>query len=469
VTQREGLPLKSASGSALRWFLVCELLCVSGFSASLGLGNTRLALVFLLGPFQVLAWLIALHDSSYALALFAALLPAAGMELLPTPYHRYVYFPAALILFFVVTRGFLANGRGIGRQTLDRLDTIPLALVGVSLVLATANAVVHGWARGDLWLQAVLLVEAMVLLYFFAVAPMTTTQVRTIILAFCFTLSATVIIARLLSILGGGSETLIGGIVSKGGLNVLGAFLSCGAALLLGVSLQADKASTRVIMLLCMAVVLITLILTKSRGAWFGFGAAVLYALLRVRSGWLWTVVVLSVLVLLGVGSLRHVLLSRAGETSEGDPSFLGRVILWSYAWKIIKANWLFGVGFDNFRYVKHFYGYPGNVWWIVRFHSHNIILEMLADLGVVGFIGCCWLYVRTLVRLDRVVRAKSPDRWALALGLGAALVAYGAHGLFDFVAWHYGALALLAVLLGLGINAGHLDSSAAATRGRVV
>lgn len=460
--------MKLASSSALRWFLVCELLCVSGFSAFLGLGNTRLALIFLLGPFQVLAWLIALQDSSYALALFVALLPAAGVELLPTPYHRYVYFPAAIILLFVVTRGFLADGRAIGRKTLDRLDTIPLALLGVSLVLATANAVVHGWARGDLWLQAVLLVEVMVLLYFSAVAPVTPKEVRSIILAFCFTLTATVIMARLLSILGGGSETLIGGITSKGGLNVLGAFLSCGAALLLGVSLRAEKASTRVIMLFCMAVVLSTLILTKSRGAWLGFGAAVLYALLRVRSGWLWTVVVLAVLVLLGVGSLRHILLSRAGETSEGDPSFVGRLVLWSYAWKVIKTNWLFGVGFDNFRYVKHFYGYPGSVWWIVRFHAHNIFLEMLADLGVVGFTGFCWLFVRTFIRLDRVVRAKVPDREALALGLGAALVAYAAHGLVDFVVFHYGALALLAVVLGLGINVSRPDSSAAASRGHV-
>lgn len=461
--------MKLVSGAALRWFLVCELLCVSGFLAFLGLGNTRLALVFLIGPFQVLAWLVAFKDSSYALALFAALLPAAGLELLPISYQRFVYFPMTILLLFVVTRGFPANGRSIERKSLDRLDTIPLVLLGASLVLATANAVVHGWTRGDLWLQAVLLVEVMVLLHFFAVAPATMTEVRTIILAYCVTLSVSIVAVRLLSVLGGGWGPLLGGITSKGGLNVLGTFVSCGAALLLGAFLQADKASTRIMMLLCMAVVLSTLILTKSRGAWFGFGAAVLYAFLRVRSGWLWTVAVLAALLLLGVGQLREVLLSRAGETSEGDPSFLGRVVLWAYAWMAFKTNWLFGVGFDNFRYVKHFYGYPGPIWWIIRFHAHNIFLEMLADLGVIGFTGFCWLYARTLIRLDRVVRAKSPDRWALALGLGAALVAYAAHGLFDFVAWHSGALALLFALLGLGIRMGRLSSPAVAPRGRAV
>jgi O-antigen ligase len=151
---------------------------------------------------------------------------------------------------------------------------------------------------------------------------------------------------------------------------------------------------------------------------------------------------------------------SRAGETSEGDASFIGRVVLWAYAWMIFKANWLIGVGFDNFRYVKHFYGYPGQISMEMPFHAHNIFLETLVDLGIVGFIGFCWLSVRTLFRLDRLVRAKSPDRWTLALGLGAALVTYGAHGLFDNVLWHYGALTLFGVLLGLGIRVSRLSAN---------
>jgi O-antigen ligase len=450
--------LRPASTTALRWFLVLELLSVSGFLAFLGLGNMGLALLFLFGPFQALAWLAAFKGSSYVLILFVALLPAAGLELLPVPYHRYVYFPMTVLTLFVVTRSFLADGGGIGREPLDRLDTIPLALLVVSLVLSTANALVHGWTQVAFWQQVALLAEAIVFVYFFSVVPTTTGEVRTIVLTFCVFLSAAIVAVRLVSVLAGGLGAQLGGITNKGGLNVFGTFLSCGAALLLGVFLQTDKASTRTIMLLCVAVVLSTLVLTRSRGAWFGFGAAVVYALLRARSGWLWTVVVLAVLLLLGVGSLREILVSRAGETSEGDPSFLGRVALWAYAWKVIKSNWLLGVGFNNFRYVKHFYGYPEPLWTTIRFHAHNIFLEMLVDLGVIGFVGFCWLYVRTMFHLDRVVRARTPDRWALALGLGAALIAFAAHGLIDFVAWQYGALALLSMLLGLGINLCRLD-----------
>jgi len=454
--------------AGLRWFLVCELLCVGGFFAFLGLGNTRLALVSLLGPFQVLAWVVALKDSSYALALFAALLPAAGIELLPAPYRQYVYLPVTILLLVLVTRDFAAGGVGVERRLLDTRDTIPMVLLGASLLLSTASAIGHGWTNENLWNQVMLLVESMAILYFFAIAPRTITEVRNIVLTFCIALSVAVAFARLLSGLGDGSGILVGGITSKGGLNVLGAFLSCGAALLLGILLQTDRMPNRVMLLFLMGVVLSTLVLTKSRGAWLGLGAAVLYALLRVKSSWLRVVVVLAALMLLGVGSLREILLSRASETSEGDPSFLGRVVLWFYAWKVIKTNWLLGVGFDNFRYVKHFFGYPEAMSYSIRFHTHNIFLEMLTDLGILGFVGAGWLYVRTLFRLDRVVRAKGPESWALSLGLGAALLTFGAHGLFDFVIWQSGALSLLGVLLGLGISASRLVQTGTTRAGRV-
>jgi O-antigen ligase len=448
--------LKVASVAALRWF-TCELLCVSGFLVFLALGDSRLALVFLVGPLQVLAWLVAFKDGSSQLVLFAALLPVAGMALLPVPYHRYVYLPVTVFLLFLSAHDPSAAGRIVERASLARRDAVPLALLGASLVLSSASALSHGWTNQNLWIQVVLLVEAMALLYFAAVVPRSVREIQHVILAFCVVLSVVMLAVLLFWLLGAGWGPLLTGITTKGGFNGLGAVLACGVVLLLGVLLQTRKASSRALLLFCMAVVLSVLVLTKSRGAWLGFGAAVVYALLRVRSGRLWTAIVLAVLLLLGVGPLRETLLSRAGQTSEGDPSFLGRVVLWIYAWKVIKANWLLGVGFDNFRYVKHFYGYPEALWYTVRFHTHNVLLEVLADLGVLGFVGVCWLFVRTLVRLDRIVRARRSEAWALALGLAASLVAFAAHGLFDFVLWQYGALSLLGVLLGLGISVSRL------------
>jgi O-antigen ligase len=433
------------------------LLCVAGFLLFLVVGNVGLALLLLLGPFQVLACLFALGSSFNSISLFVAMLPIAGLELLPVFYSRFVYLPLTILLLFVLTRNIPVNDSRVNRRSLSKGDAIPLVLLAASILLSTANAVAHGWTTVAFRQQVALFVEAIILVYFFCVVPTTADEIRKIVIVFCVALSAAIIVAWPAATLVGGSSAILGGITNKGGLNVFGAFLSCGAALMLGVLLRTTRASTRVALLLCLAVVLGTLVLTRSRGAWFGLGVAAVYALSRARSGWLWSVIALAGLLLLGVGQMRDVVTARVGETAGGDPSFIGRVVIWSYALKVIKSNWLLGVGFNNFRYVKHFYGYPEPLATTIRYHAHNLFLEMLADLGVLGFIGFCWLYFRTLFRLDQVVRLRTSGDWSLALGLGAALVAFGAHGLFDFVAWQYGALALLGSLLGLGARLSRL------------
>jgi O-antigen ligase len=449
----ESSPRIPVSRASLLWFLAVELSCVTGFLVFTFLGKAGLALSFLLGPLQALAWLLVLQDSYYVLVFFAALLPLAGVEMLPQVYARYVYYPLTIALLLVTSRKYLASGAGIERTPRDKRETVPLWLLGLSLVLSTASAAAHGWTNKNLWFQVVLLAGALILLYFFATVPRTAKGIRAIIITFSVALLGTVFILRLLPSSRGEWSPLVGTITSKGGLNVFGTFLCCGASLMLGMFLESDRPSTRVATLTCMVVMLGMLVLTRSRGAWFGFGAAIVYTLLRVRSGWLWSVGALGALLFLGLGQLRDVLLSRAAETSGNDPSVLGRAVLWIYAWKVAKANWLLGVGFDNLRFVKHFYGYPEPLWWTVRFHTHNIFMEMLVDLGVFGFIGFCWVFFRTIGRLDRIVHARSPGTWGPALGLCAALVAYGAQGLFDFVAWQPGALAFLCMLLGLGIS----------------
>lgn len=458
--------------SGLWWFLATEMSCVSGFLVFLALGETGLALLFLVGPLQVLAWLVALQNSYHALALFAALLPLTGMELLPYQYHKYVYYPVTIVLLFLVSRTGFVSGVPSGAAPLEKRDSVPLGLLGMAVVLSTVSAAAHGWGNENLWVHVVMLVQSLALLYFFATIPKTMREVRNLCMLIGIMLVVTSASMLLLPAAAGEGGLLGGKIIAtpfgEVNLNVYGTFLCSGTALLLGVAFQTDRLAARLAILLSAAVLLGFLVLTRSRGAWFGFGVAAIYMLLRARRAWFWAVVAIVAVLMLPFDQLRHVFLIRAGETSARDPSFLGRLLLWFYAWKVGSANWLLGVGFDNFRVVKHAYGYPYPFSFAERYHTHNIFMEMLVDLGVFGFIGFCWIYFRTIFRLDRVARTRSLDHWGLALGLGAALVAYGAHGLFDFVAFQHGALAFLTALLGLGISLARLSRGPAAPPPRV-
>jgi len=449
--------ISCAHRAFLRWFLPVELLCVGGFLVCLAFGRQSLGLVFLVGPVPLLAWLAAVQNERYALLFFAALLPLAGMELLPYHFWKYLYYAATGAILLMVSRtGFIVPNDARPKRP-ELRDGVTLWLLAVAAVMSSASAVAHGWTGDNLSLHVVLFVEVLVLLYFFAVTPRTIDEVRRIITVFGVMLGFTVVVTFMLPAPVGEGGILGGKIVKtpfgESNLNVFGTFLSAGAVLLLGLAFETRGLGRRLFLLATVVLSLALLVLTKSRGAWFGFGVAVVYMLLRVRGAWLYAVAGMAAALMLPFAQLRHILLARAGETSVRDPSFLGRMLLMLYAWKVGSANWLLGVGFDNFRLVKHFYGYPEALVYTMKYHSHNLFVEMFVDLGIVGFVGFCWLFFGTVVRLHILSRRRDTPGWGLALGLAAAIIAYGAHGLFDFVAWQHGALALLFVLLGLGMS----------------
>jgi putative inorganic carbon (HCO3(-)) transporter len=100
---------------------------------------------------------------------------------------------------------------------------------------------------------------------------------------------------------------------------------------------------------------------------------------------------------------------------------------LWGAALRLIQAHPLLGVGPDNFR---HLYGgLLGLETWDERVQANNLYLEVLADVGVLGFTAFLWLALAPLVAAVRAFRSRS-DYWVLGVGLG--VVAFLVHGLLD-------------------------------------
>jgi O-antigen ligase len=153
-------------------------------------------------------------------------------------------------------------------------------------------------------------------------------------------------------------------------------------------------------------------------------------------------------------------LVSRAADTNTYDPAMLGRFMLWYFAWAIAKANLLFGVGMDNFRYVKHFYGYPLPLTLGLPYNAHNLYLEVLVDLGVVGFASFFGLFLRAFVFSWRAVRLGAARD--VGLGLSAGLIACAVHGIFESNMFGLGVFTLLGVLIGLSISLNRLTASMA-------
>lgn len=469
MANKAGVPvaLCSSPRRAIIWFVVLELACAAGFLAFVAMGRRSLAFACLLGPLQLLAWLVLMRDSYWVLMFFNALVMLTPMELLPRYYLLFGLFPgtAALLIFLSLTR-YLQTGeaRPDGSGTPEAL--LP-AILCVWMVIAAVHAVGtwgwKGWATANMVFATTLGIEAVVIGWFYATIPRDFGQIRQLIYVI---IGGTAIAAIAVYVLPPpqGEGGILGGkmIITPFGeasLNVFGTILAAMAALLVGLLVHEESAIARLILLALLLLFVVTLVLTKSRGAWFGFGLALLYVLVMSRSRRLLLVLALALAVVLSVDVLRHFVLVRTSETTARDSSLMGRMVLWFYGWKVFRANWLLGVGMDYFRAIKHSYGFPSPYDIVsLRYHTHNLVLEVLANLGVVGACAFLVMLVRSLVRLHLKPVRFGPESRGLALGIGAALVAFVMHGMWDVVIWQYGALMLLAILIGLATSLGRVS-----------
>jgi O-antigen ligase len=103
-------------------------------------------------------------------------------------------------------------------------------------------------------------------------------------------------------------------------------------------------------------------------------------------------------------------MLEALSQVQETEPSSDSRVRLWLLGWDMFGENPFFGIGFGGY--------YVSTVFSTWR-HAHNIALEFLSELGVVGFaLGFAVLRIPTLAALRQSIAAHSEY-----LALGALFV----------------------------------------------
>ncbi|MFC7333168.1 O-antigen ligase family protein [Rhodocista pekingensis] len=131
--------------------------------------------------------------------------------------------------------------------------------------------------------------------------------------------------------------------------------------------------------------------------------------------------------------------LYRAGvaEVEELPWSFRHRIKIWQYAADRVAENPLFGWGLDASR------SFPAEGMEGLPLHPHNLFLQSLLELGVVGSALLLWFL---LVLLDRTRRLGTAQPYALAAFASALIIANFAYGAWQ--TWWICSLLLTAFLL---------------------
>lgn len=449
-----------------RWFIALVLLeavCLAGYVALSQAGESGIGLAFIVIPVQMLVWVLLAGSDQALLLVLAALLPLSGLELLPSTYYVNLLYPAtlgALVVFRVLES---ASGSQGGGSALQRTDSTLLGL----LVLCVAASGLHAFAMG--WRPGAVLRPSLNALYFvaavwlFAVTPSSIGRVRTIIAVLVFSTAVTCCLLPVMPNPVGEVGTLGGKVIrapfGDANMNTIGGMVAVVIPFALVLMLEARRWPVRAAMAVVSLVLMIVLVVSKSRGAWLGVGVGVIYLLIRARSFGLAALLGGGAALVMSLDLLGQTVASRLADTSIRDPSLWGRFLLWKYAIVVARANWLVGVGMENFRYVKHVFGYPLPMSGSLQYNAHNIYLELLADLGVVGVASFVALNVRALFGLEKVARRNGPG--LLSAGLGAAIIAYCVHGTMDALTWHHGAFLLFGMVLGLSYSVRRLASAA--------
>lgn len=172
-----------------------------------------------------------------------------------------------------------------------------------------------------------------------------------------------------------------------GNPNMLGAYLVIVFPFAMAQMLLEQKGFNRFIYFVCSASLLVCIILTYSRGAWLGAIVALAIFLLTSNFRNIWMLLLGAASIPVWIYLLPQSILNRFNSIfAMSDSSTVYRFNTWKGVWSMISDNIWTGIGYGEsaFKQVYPQYAVSGTE---TVMHSHNIFLQVLVEMGIIGFI----------------------------------------------------------------------------------
>ncbi len=216
---------------------------------------------------------------------------------------------------------------------------------------------------------------------------------------------------------------------------------------------------------LSLAVMLAALLMSWSRGAWLGVGAAlVITIVVQSRRAFVLSVItafVLTFIILLssiniipsviaerfsGIGDYFGVFDVRGIKVDDANFAIVERMAHWQAAMEMYVDHPVLGIGIGNYAPVYPAYALPR--WSDPLGHAHNYYLNIAAETGTIGLLAYLLLWGAAVWQGWRAVRVTHGWRRSVAAGLLGMIVALSIHNAFDNLFVHG-----MAVQVGIGLG----------------
>ncbi|MCG3199342.1 MAG: hypothetical protein GHCLOJNM_03856 [bacterium] len=182
----------------------------------------------------------------------------------------------------------------------------------------------------------------------------------------------------------------------------------------------------------------VAILFTFVRGAWIGLAVLVLFLLSRQRAGlsarFALAFLAVALLGILAVAMLELAPLLKERWQTLFDIRYVAnesRIDRWMAAISMWLSAPILGAGYGcypdlYFSHIYYTFSYEGKL----HMGAHNLYLEILAELGVVGLVAFGFLVAMFFLETHRLFRLAGEDPWlrALALGLESMMVVFLVH-----------------------------------------
>ncbi len=210
---------------------------------------------------------------------------------------------------------------------------------------------------------------------------------------------------------------------------------------------------------------LAALLMSWSRGAWLGVGAAMVVTIIvQSRRAFILSMIaafILTFVVLLssinvipdviaerfsGIGDYFGVFDVRGVRVDDANYAIVERMAHWQAAVEMFVDQPVLGVGIGNYEVIYPVYALPR--WADPLGHAHNYYLNVAAETGLVGLVSYLILWGAALWQAWRAVRVLDGTSRSVAAGLLGMIVALSVHNAFDNLFVHG-----MAVQVGIGLG----------------
>lgn len=231
-----------------------------------------------------------------------------------------------------------------------------------------------------------------------------------------------------------------------GNPNVLAEYLIMIIPLSISLMWYSKKIHKKLIFLATSGILILSLVLTLSRGGWIGFAFSALVFVLLIEKRLLLSIIPISVA---GVFLLPQSILNRILSIGNlADSSNAYRLTMWAITLEIIRDNPIAGVGLGHIPFKETFETYIRTM---PTYHAHNTYLEIAAELGIPGLIAFVFLlFIVFKYGIQKLIDGENRYIRIMAAGIFSGLAGVLAHGAVENVIYLTRIIVYFWILIGL-------------------